>query len=119
MQTLHERVEVDIRRDRVCIKISLTGNGAAAAAILAKEGIPVSGTTVFSVAQAVAAQQAGLHSIHLYFNDPVASTGPAVWPDVPDSATQHTFACRHARIRKVYDLLAKQGGTVPLIKTSA
>jgi len=57
-----------ISKDRYCIKIMATGPGVVAAKILAQEGIPILGTGVFSIEQAVACFQAGCLYISPYFN---------------------------------------------------
>lgn len=57
-----------ISRDRFCIKIPATGPGVIAMKRLVQEGIPVLGTAVFNVEQAVACSQAGCLSISPYYN---------------------------------------------------
>lgn len=64
--------DVGIGRDRYAIKISTTGPAMVAAAKLNKEGIRVLGTSLFSLAQAVAASQAGCLYISPYFNEVAA-----------------------------------------------
>lgn len=54
--------------DRVCIKLPTTSAGVEAAAELKKAGIMSLGTCLFSVPQAVAASQAGMVAISMYFN---------------------------------------------------
>jgi transaldolase len=51
--------EVGIKRDRILIKLSSTWEGISAARILEKEGIHCNMTLLFSMAQAVAAHEAG------------------------------------------------------------
>lgn len=58
----------DILSDRIAIKIAVTTAGVQAAKILAGEGIKTLGTALFSVPQALAAAQAGMFAISLYFN---------------------------------------------------
>jgi transaldolase len=60
--------DVGISRDRYAIKISTTGPGMAAAKQLNQEGIRTLGTSLFSLAQAIAASQAGCLFISPYFN---------------------------------------------------
>jgi transaldolase len=57
-----------ISADRFCIKIPATGPGVLAMRKLSAEGIPVLGTAVFSVEQAIACSQAGCLYISPYFN---------------------------------------------------
>lgn len=64
--------EAGIERDRYAIKIAATGPGMAAAAILNKEGIRTLATSLFSLAQAVAASQANCVYISPYFNEVAA-----------------------------------------------
>jgi transaldolase len=54
--------------ERTCVKIPMTEEGAAAAAILSKEGIFTLGTCLFSIPQAIAASQAGMHAVSMYWN---------------------------------------------------
>jgi transaldolase len=97
----------------------MTGAGAAAAAQLTKEGIPTLGTCLFNIPQAIAASQAGMHAISVYFNRPLAGEEIQFWPDVADPATQHPMASRHVRIRQVYDRQAKETGKKqPQMKTA-
>lgn len=55
-------------RDRVCIKIPVTPESVVACAQLTSLGIKTLGTCLFSVAQAVAASQAGCLYVAPYFN---------------------------------------------------
>lgn len=64
----HEFEKVGISKDRFCIKIPATGPALNAAPILLKEGIRTLGTSLFSVAQAIAASQAGCLHISPYYN---------------------------------------------------
>lgn len=57
-----------ISKDRICIKIPSTGPALNASPILLKEGIHTLGTSLFSVAQAIAASQAECLSISPYYN---------------------------------------------------
>lgn len=54
--------------DRIAVKIATTTAGVQAAKILSGEGIKTLGTTLFSVPQAIAAAQAGMFAISLYYN---------------------------------------------------
>jgi len=60
--------ERGISRERFCIKIPATGPGVLAMQRLSQEGIPVLGTAVFSVEQAIACSQAGCIYISPYYN---------------------------------------------------
>lgn len=62
-----------IRSDRLCVKIAATGAGVRAAKRLKEEGIPTLGTALFSLQQAIAASQAGMHAISMYFNGEYSS----------------------------------------------
>lgn len=64
----HKFEKVGISKDRFCIKIPATGPALNAAPILLKEGIHTLGTSILSVAQAIAASQAGCLSISPYYN---------------------------------------------------
>lgn len=57
-----------ISRDQYAIKMAVTGPAMAAAAILNREGIRTLGTSLFGLAQAIAASQAGCLFISPYFN---------------------------------------------------
>ncbi|KAK6380873.1 hypothetical protein LTS17_005074 [Exophiala oligosperma] len=57
-----------ISRERFCIKIPATGPGVLAMRHLSREGVPVLGTAVFSVEQAIACSQAGCIYISPYYN---------------------------------------------------
>ena len=55
-------------RNRTCVKIAMTSAGVEAAVILAKEGIATLGTCLFNLHQAIAASQAGMYAVSMYFN---------------------------------------------------
>lgn len=57
-----------VPRERYCIKIMATGPGVVAANILSRASIPILGTGVFTVAQAVACFQAHCLFISPYYN---------------------------------------------------
>jgi transaldolase len=57
-----------ISRNRFCIKVPATAAGVIAMQQLSEEGIPVLGTAIFSVEQAIACSQAGCMYISPYFN---------------------------------------------------
>lgn len=63
-----------VPRERFCIKIPATGPGVIAMQRLSQEGIPVLGTAVFSVEQAIACSQAGCISISPYYNGKQSNT---------------------------------------------
>lgn len=109
-----------ITNDRFCIKIPTTSAGVQAAKILKADGIPTLGTALFSLPQAIAASQAGMHAISMYLNEPRAHTDEGVWPDVADPATQAPMAARHMHIRETYNRLAKETGKPqPQMKTAS
>lgn len=64
----YELERVGISKDRICIKIPCTGPALNASPILLQEGIRTLGTSLFSLAQAIAASQAGCLSISPYYN---------------------------------------------------
>ncbi|AAW41950.1 transaldolase, putative [Cryptococcus deneoformans JEC21] len=106
-----------ISRDRYCVKVPATTAGVQAAKILNEEGIRTLGTSLFSLAQAIACSQAGMLSISPYYNEVRAHVDSSLWPDVADPATQHPMSFRVRHIRETYDRLAKETGKVqPLIK---
>ncbi|WVO20966.1 uncharacterized protein IAS62_002267 [Cryptococcus decagattii] len=109
-----------ISRDRYCIKVPATSAGVQAAKILNQEGIRTLGTSLFSLAQAIACSQAGMLSISPYYNEVRAHVDYNLWPDVADPATQHPMSFRMRHIRETYDRLAKETGKVqPLIKAAS
>ncbi|WVQ69764.1 hypothetical protein V866_008021 [Kwoniella sp. B9012] len=112
--------EEGIPRERFMVKVPSTSAGVQAAAVLNAEGIRTLGTSLFSLPQAIACSQAGMHSISPYFNECPAHVDPSIWPDVEDVATQHPMAARMRHIRDTYDRLAKETGkTQPLIKAAS
>ncbi|WRT67419.1 uncharacterized protein IL334_004390 [Kwoniella shivajii] len=109
-----------IPRERFMVKCPSTSAGVRAAKILNAEGIRTLGTSLFSLPQAIACSQAGMHSISPYFNECPAHVDPSIWPDVEDVATQHPMSARMRHIRDTYDRLAKETGkTQPLIKAAS
>ncbi|GMK59201.1 hypothetical protein CspeluHIS016_0702160 [Cutaneotrichosporon spelunceum] len=112
---LYDRAYKDagIAPDRFAIKIPTTSAGIHAALELHKEGITTLGTALFSVPQAIAAAQADMYAISMYYNEPRAHSVPGVWPDVADPATL-PMAARHLQIRALYDA---HGG--PQMKTAS
>lgn len=54
--------------DRFCIKMATTSAGVQASKILKEENIATLGTTLFSLPQAIAASQAGMHAVSMYYN---------------------------------------------------
>ncbi|OCF36384.1 transaldolase [Kwoniella heveanensis BCC8398] len=112
--------EEGIPRERFMVKVPSTSAGVRAAKRLNAEGIRTLGTSLFSLPQAIACSQAGMHSISPYFNETRAHVEPELWPDVEDPATQHPMSARMRHIRDTYDRLAKETGkTQPLIKAAS
>lgn len=112
--------ESDLRSDRYIIKMAGTGPGIKASKRLTAEGIPTLCTALFSVPQAIAASQAGMFAISMYFNPAEYTSGADKWPDVADPAVQHPMSARHAQIRAIYDKLGKETGQrQPQIKTAS
>jgi len=112
--------DAGVPTDRVCIKLPTTSAGVEAAAELKKAGIMSLGTCLFSVPQAVAASQAGMVAISMYFNEPLAGSDAKQWPDLKDPEFKHPMAARHARIRLIYDKLERETGQKqPHLKTAS
>ncbi|KAL4978736.1 hypothetical protein BDW66DRAFT_148945 [Aspergillus desertorum] len=110
---------VGISRDRFCIKIPSTGPALSVCPILEAEGICTLGTAVFSLAQAVAAAQAGCLYISPYFNEIQANIDPNLWPDVHDPATQHPMSARIVQMLETYRRqYSETGKQQPLIKNA-
>ncbi|KAI9370911.1 hypothetical protein BJX61DRAFT_548654 [Aspergillus egyptiacus] len=110
---------VGIPKDRFCIKIPATGPALSVVPTLEKEGIRTLGTAVFSLAQAIAASQAGCLFISPYFNEIRANLDLSLWPDVDDPATQHTMSARLVQMLETYRRLYKETGKQqPLIKNA-
>ncbi|OWT40794.1 transaldolase [Cryptococcus neoformans Bt1] len=99
-----------IPNDRFCIKIPTTTAGVQAAVELNKLGIASLGTALFSLPQAIAASQAGMHAISPYFNPCKAHADPAYWVDTADPIHSHPMANRMIHIRETYDKLARETG---------
>jgi transaldolase len=57
-----------MNRERTCIKMATNSAAMEATQILKKEGISTLGTCLFSLHQAIGAQQAGMYAISMYFN---------------------------------------------------
>ncbi|KPI40124.1 Transaldolase [Cyphellophora attinorum] len=109
-----------ISEERFCIKIPATGPGVLAMRKLSAEGIPVLGTAVFSVEQAIACSQAGCLYISPYFNEVRSHEDPSLWPDVEDPAVQHPFSHRIYQMTQAFKQLhEKTGMPQPLIKLAA
>ncbi|GKZ21812.1 hypothetical protein AbraCBS73388_007727 [Aspergillus brasiliensis] len=110
---------VGISKDRFCIKIPSTGPALSACPILQAEGIQTLGTACFSIAQAIAASQAGCLFISPYFNEIRANLDLTLWPNVEDPATQHPFSARLIQMLETYRRLYKETGKQqPLIKNA-
>ncbi|KAL4917186.1 hypothetical protein BDW62DRAFT_184344 [Aspergillus aurantiobrunneus] len=110
---------VGIPKDRFCIKIPSTGPALSVCPILEVEGIRTLGTAVFSLAQAIAAGQAGCLFISPYFNEIRANLDLSLWPNVEDPATQHTMSARLLQMLETYRRLYKETGKQqPLIKNA-
>ncbi|KAL2283620.1 hypothetical protein FJTKL_09693 [Diaporthe vaccinii] len=109
-----------ISKDRICIKIPSTGPALNASPILLKEGIRTLGTSLFSVAQAIAASQAECLSISPYYNPPWFHADRKQWPDVLDPALEHSMSPRIVQIVEVYKRLRQETGkTQPLLKPAS
>ncbi|ERT00503.1 transaldolase [Sporothrix schenckii 1099-18] len=112
--------QVNISRDRFCIKIPCTGPALNAAKMLQTEGIQTLGTALFGVPQAMAASQARCLSISPYFNDVRAHEDRSCWPSVADPAVEHPNAARLVQILDLYRrLYAATGERQPLVKNAS
>ncbi|KAJ6594359.1 hypothetical protein B0H19DRAFT_1366239 [Mycena capillaripes] len=115
-----ELEKVGISKDRLCIKIPATGPAMNASPILLKEGIRTLGTSLFSVAQAIASSQAGCLYISPYFNEIPAHSDPKLWPDSEDPATDHPMSHRLMQILETYKRLYKETGRdQPMLKPAS
>ncbi|KAH8433966.1 uncharacterized protein LDX57_011602 [Aspergillus melleus] len=110
---------VGISKDRFCIKIPSTGPALSVCPTLQAEGIQTLGTACFSLAQAIAASQAGCLFISPYFNEIRANLDLSLWPNVEDPASQHPFSARLVQMLETYRRLHKETGKKqPLIKNA-
>jgi len=115
-----ELEKVGISKERFCIKIPATGPAMNACRILLDDGIRTLGTSLFSVAQAIAASQAGCLYISPYFNEIAAHNDRTLWPDSDDPATKHPMSHRLMQILETYKRLYKETGKEqPMIKPAA
>ncbi|KAF8199864.1 hypothetical protein K438DRAFT_1822674 [Mycena galopus ATCC 62051] len=115
-----ELEKVGISKDRLCIKIPATGPAMNAGRILREEGIRTLGTSLFSVAQAIAASQAGCQYISPYFNEIPAHTDRTLWPASDDPATKHPMSHRLIQILETYKRLYKETGKEqPMLKPAS
>lgn len=86
--------ELNVPRERVCIKIPITPEGAQACKILQDEGIQTLGTCIFGVEQAIAASLAGCVYLAPYFNG--KDDTYLQWPHLNGSFVNRT-ACAFRR----------------------
>ncbi|KAJ6631155.1 hypothetical protein B0H10DRAFT_2159954 [Mycena sp. CBHHK59/15] len=112
--------KVGISKDRFCIKIPATGPAMNAGPILLKEGIRTLGTSLFSVAQAIASSQAGCLYISPYYNEVRAHADLKLWPNVQDPATEHPMSHRMMQMLETYKRMYKETGKPqPMIKSAS
>ncbi|KAG9252357.1 uncharacterized protein F5Z01DRAFT_691099 [Emericellopsis atlantica] len=117
---VQELEKLGVSKDRICIKIPATGPALNASPILLEEGIRTLATSIFCVAQAIAASQAKCLSISPYYNFPWFHMDRTQWPDVQDPALQHPMSPRLLQIRQVYDRLREEIGLEqPLMKPAS
>ncbi|KAJ7217683.1 hypothetical protein GGX14DRAFT_516868 [Mycena pura] len=115
-----ELERVGISKDRFCIKIPATGPAMNAGRILFKEGIRTLGTSLFSVAQAIASSQAGCLYISPYYNEFLAHANHKFWPKSDDPAIEHTMSHRMMQMLETYKRLYKKTGQEqPMIKVAS
>ncbi|KAF4440326.1 Transaldolase B [Fusarium acutatum] len=112
--------KLGISKDRICIKIPCTGPALNASPILLKEGIRTLGTSLFSVAQAIAASQAEALSISPYYNFPWYHIDREQWPNAKDPALDHPMSPRIVQIQHIYKCLREETGKEqPLLKPAS
>ncbi|EXM19281.1 hypothetical protein RAB80_009527 [Fusarium oxysporum f. sp. vasinfectum] len=112
--------KLGISKDRICIKIPCTGPALNASPVLFREGIRTLGTSLFSVAQAIAACQAETLSISPYYNFPWYHTDREQWPNAKDPALDHPMSPRIVQIQQIYKRLREETGkTQPLLKPAS
>ncbi|KAF5651948.1 transaldolase [Fusarium sp. NRRL 25303] len=117
---VRELEKLGISKDRICIKIPCTGPALNASPILLGEGIRTLGTSLFSVAQAVAASQAQTLSISPYYNFPWYHIDREQWPNAQDPALDHPMSSRIVQIQQIYKRLREETGkTQPLLKPAS
>ncbi|KAJ7140699.1 hypothetical protein C8R44DRAFT_866399 [Mycena epipterygia] len=115
-----ELEKVGISKDRFCIKIPATGPAMNAGPILLKEGIRTLGTSLFSVAQAIASSQAGCLYISPYYNEVRAHADLKLWPNSEDPALEHPMSHRMMQMLETYKRLYKETGKPqPMIKSAS
>ncbi|KAL2838631.1 aldolase [Aspergillus pseudoustus] len=102
--------EAGVSRDRYAIKISVTGPSMVAAKKLNAEGIRILGTSVFSLAQAIAASQADCLFISPYFNEVAAYSDDSLMHKGDDPALTHPMAPRLIHILETYAKLYRETG---------
>ncbi|KAJ7503251.1 hypothetical protein B0H11DRAFT_1984704 [Mycena galericulata] len=81
-----------IPQNRVCIKIPATPESLLACRELQAEGIQTLATCLFSVAQAVAASQAGCTYVAPYFNELRVHFQAGLWKKYADPKTEHPMS---------------------------
>ncbi|KAL3489937.1 aldolase [Aspergillus germanicus] len=102
--------EAGVSRDQYAIKISVTGPSMVAAKKLNAEGIRILGTSVFSLAQAIAASQANCLFISPYFNEVAAYSDDSLMHKGKDPALTHPMAPRLIHILETYAKLYRETG---------
>ncbi|KAJ6573382.1 hypothetical protein DFH09DRAFT_915935 [Mycena vulgaris] len=78
--------------------------------ILFKEGIRTLGTSLFSLAQAIASSQADCLYISPYYNKVHAHADLKLWPSSEDPAVEHPMSHRMMQILETYKHLYKETG---------
>ncbi|KAK4500949.1 hypothetical protein PRZ48_006755 [Zasmidium cellare] len=112
--------KVGISNDRFCIKIPCTAPGLIACRILRDEGIRTLGTSLFCLAQAIAASQAGCLSISPYYNLPWYHNNLKLWPNVKDPALDHPMSSRLVQILDAYRRMRNNTGREqPMLKPAS
>ncbi|KAI0756986.1 hypothetical protein C8Q80DRAFT_70088 [Daedaleopsis nitida] len=91
-----------IPKFRVCIKIPATPESIIACKYLEQLGIRTLATCLFSVPQAMAAQQAGCLYVAPYFNELRVHFEPSIWKEYADTAKEHPTSHVISSIVKIY-----------------
>ncbi|KAI9638720.1 aldolase [Dioszegia hungarica] len=95
---------------RICLQIPATGAGMVAAAQLEKSGIRTCATTVFSLPQALAAEQAGCLYVAPYFNDMAVLFQPGTWRAYNDPGMEHPMSGVIRDIVDAYEGMVQKAG---------
>ncbi|KAF5697360.1 transaldolase [Fusarium mundagurra] len=104
---------------RFAIKLPFSGSAASAARDLQAEGIQTLATAVFSLEQAIAANQAGCLLISPYYNEIAAHFDASLRHLVKDPALEHPMSACIIHILEMYAELYRETGKEPPIMVVA